>query len=213
MNYSVFSVDELDVLSEMTKETEEANEKFAREVIEPQLKAFNEVPCTCGARVHNPDDAVKTLGKNGEVVDAQEKDIPVGGVILEPIEEQGEKTADPFSYGVVIRSVDNVPKSVVCTIRSCKKCGDIRLRGDLDDITKTIGISYMNLLDFETKEAQKAAEAEAESESECDGSCEGCLHSCNVVDPETVENDGAIHTLEKAQDTATVSDEIDIVRQ
>lgn len=212
MNYSVFSVDELDVLSEMTKETEEANEKFASEVIDPQLREFDKIACTCGAKIHNNQSIVKTLGENGEVVEAKEGDIPIGGVVLEPIGEdnKADNTVEPFSYGVVIRSVDNVPKSVVCIIRSCKKCGDIRIRGDLDDLTKTIGISYMNLLDFETKEAQKAAE---ESTSEdCGGNCSSCSHSC--VDPEVVENDGAIHTLEKAMnDSVAVPDDIDIIRK
>ena len=49
MNYSVFSVDELDVLSEITKETELANEKFASEVIDPQLREFDKIACTCAA--------------------------------------------------------------------------------------------------------------------------------------------------------------------
>lgn len=212
MNYSVFSVDELDVLSEMTKETELANEKFASEVIDPQLQEFDKIACTCGAKIHNNQSIVKTLGENGEVVEAKEGDIPIGGVVLEPIGEdnKADNTVEPFSYGVVIRSVDNVPKSVVCIIRSCKKCGDIRIRGDLDDLTKTIGISYMNLLDFETKEAQKAAEES--TSKDCGGNCSACSHSC--VDPEVVENDGATHTLEKAtNDSVAVPDDIDIIRK
>lgn len=212
MNYSVFSVDELDVLSEMTKETELANEKFASEVIDPQLQEFDKITCTCGAKIHNNQSIVKTLGENGEVVEAKEGDIPIGGVVLEPIGEdnKADNTVEPFSYGVVIRSVDNVPKSVVCIIRSCKKCGDIRIRGDLDDLTKTIGISYMNLLDFETKEAQKAAEES--TSKDCGGNCSACSHSC--VDPEVVENDGATHTLEKAMnDSVAVPDDINIIRK
>lgn len=212
MNYSVFSVDELDVLSKMTKETELANEKFASEVIDPQLQEFDKIACTCGAKIHNNQSIVKTLGENGEVVEAKEGDIPIGGVVLEPIGEdnKADNTVEPFSYGVVIRSVDNVPKSVVCIIRSCKKCGDIRIRGDLDDLTKTIGISYMNLLDFETKEAQKAAEES--TSKDCGGNCSACSHSC--VDPEVVENDGATHTLEKAtNDSVAVPDDIDIIRK
>lgn len=212
MNYSVFSVDELDVLSEMTKETELANEKFANEVIDPQLREFDKIACTCGSKIHNSQSIVKALGANGEIVEAREGDIPVGGVVLEPIDEdnKADNTVEPFSYGVVIRSVDNVPKSVVCIIRSCKKCGDIRIRGDLDDLTKTIGISYMNLLDFETKEAQKAAEES--TSKDCGGNCSACSHSC--VDPEVVENDGAIHTLEKAtNDSVVVTDDIDLIRK
>lgn len=179
MNYSVFSADELDNPSEMSKAVEEKNNKFEADVIRPFLEKFEEMPCSCNF-TGSGSGKVKTLGVNGEVIEIDESDVPVNGIVLTPVDtdeskEDGIKAENPtFNYSVIVRSVDNEYKSLVAAIRSCPKCGDIKIRGDLDEITKTFGIAYVNLIDYETKHGGGNEEAAPVTDA-CDcSSCDDC---------------------------------------
>lgn len=196
IDYGVFVIDDLDECSEMSKTTSELNDKFENEVIAPKIEMMNDWQCPCclGRAVHrktfNPKGTVSVMDHKGNITDKDIKDVSIGEIVLEPIDgtvvphypEAMNNRPDLFDYTAIVHSHDNEYKDLVCVIRHCTNCGDIKINGDLDVITKVIGMGVMNNLDYETKCAE--AEHPEEDGERCDCDCSGCSNcSCNDGEP------------------------------
>lgn len=198
IDYGVFVVDDLDECSAMSKTTSELNDKFEDEVIAPKIEMMNNWQCPCclgRAKAHkafNPKGTVAVMDHKGNITDKAVEDVSVGEMVLEPLDggvmpfdaDAMNDRPDLFDYTAIVHSTDNEYKDLVCIIRHCTNCGDIKINGDLDAITKVIGMGFMNNLDYETKCAE-AEHPEDDGEScgcECSG-CSGC--HCDDGEPDS----------------------------
>ena len=197
IDYGVFMVDDLDECSDMSQETVELNNKFENEVIVPKIEMMNDWQCPCclgrakSRKKFNPTGTVSVMDHKGEITDKAVEDVAIGEMVLEPIDnitaakvEEINDRPDLFDYTAIVHSHDNEYKDLVCVIRHCTNCGDIKINGDLDAVTKIIGMGFMNNLDYETK----CAEAEHPEEDGCEScgcDCEECsCHHCDDGEPD-----------------------------
>ena len=197
IDYGVFEVDDLDECSDMSQETVELNTKFENEVIVPKIEMMNDWQCPCclgRAKSHkkfNPTGTVFVMDHKGEITDKAVEDVAIGEMVLEPIDnitaakvEEINDHPDLFDYTAIVHSHGNEYKDLVCVIRHCTNCGDIKINGDLVAVTKIIGMGFMNNLDYETK----CAEAEHPEEDGCD--CDKCsCYNCDDGEPDCAEED------------------------
>lgn len=197
IDYGVFMVDDLDECSDMSQETVELNTKFENEVIVPKIEMMNNWQCPyCWGRAKshkkfNPSGTVAVMDHKGEITDKAVEDVAIGEMVLEPIDnitaatvEEINDHPDLFDYTAIVHSHDNEYKDLVCVIRHCTNCGDIKINGDLDAVTKIIGMGFMNNLDYETK----CAEAEHPEEDGCDCDKCSCYH-CDDGEPDCEAED------------------------
>ena len=192
IDYGVFMVDDLDECSDMSQETVGLNTKFENEVIAPKIEMMNDWQCPCclgrakSRKKFNPTGTVSVMDHKGEITDKAIEDVAIGEMVLEPIDnitaakvEEINDRPDLFDYTAIVHSHDNEYKDLVCVIRHCTNCGDIKINGDLDAVTKIIGMGFMNNLDYETKCAEAEHPEEDSADEGCgDGDCKGCMHCC-----------------------------------
>lgn len=201
IDYGVFMVDDLDECSEMSKETSELNTKFENEIIVPKIDMLNNLQCPCclgrakSSKTFDPKGTVAVMDIKGEITNKDVKDVAIGEMVLEPIDDIVISNPDTlndrpdlFDYTAIVHSRDNEYKDLVCVIRHCTNCGDIKINGDLDAVTKIIGMGFMNNLDYETK----CAEAEHPEEEDCGNcgcECEGSCQCCDSGESDCTTNE------------------------
>lgn len=190
----VFSVDELDELSEMSNETLAQEDTFIENEIVPIAQTMENLPCMCLKAIDVGPVAKVLEGTN--VVEKSPEDVKVGEVVLTPIDTDDIEQPE-YEYNAVVHSRDNAYLKTVAVIRHCPKCGHIQLAGDMDMITKILGFGYMNVLDYETKDMNNETE---ETPSECNSCCSQC-DSCdsNVVEGQ-VELEEVVEDNEKKEE-------------
>lgn len=176
-----FIVEELDSISEPSETTVLKNEQF-RKNLEIEIQKFASIPCECSSH-----GSTVSVLRGGEIVEMPSSVVLDGDLVLSPIEAvNNEETSsvidEPFEFRVIILSHDGLYKATVLIVRRCKRCGDIRFRGDIDALITTIGFAYMKVLDYEQKNYPS-------NEDRCND-CDRCT-SCDSCGTDTVvtEND------------------------
>lgn len=184
----VFSVDELDELSEISDETLAQENKFIEDEIVPIARMMENLPCMCPPKAVDVGPVAKVL-EGANVVEKSPDDVKVGEVVLTPIDTD-DVPAPVYEYNAVVHSRDNEFLKTVAVIRHCPKCNHIQLAGDMEMVTKILGFGYMNVLDYETKDMKNDEEETSE--------CGNCAH-CEACESDIVE--GQVELEEVVEDT------------
>ena len=183
LDLDFFVVDLQDIPAPITEEIEKENDAFI-ERVKQSCRAFDTIKCDCydsNTKLVMDVSGENIILKPEDEVDEEDLVLKVVSPKNDPDDttKEDKDEASDFSYKAVVESDDAKFTRVVALIRRCNRCGDIRIRGDLESICKIIGYSYVNELDYEQQEEKQAAA--------CSGNCASC-QSCMA---ESTEEDSS----------------------
>lgn len=139
-NVTIYEVDDVnnapdlaDLPDDERKEIVDFNDKFIREVLEPQLLAYA-APCECQQN--------KILARHFQRCKLMNKNPQTEPIFI------GQEEIDSSAFGVVINSHNNKYVGASCIVKECKGCHKITIWGDAGVITHMIATGTQTSMNF-----------------------------------------------------------------